>query len=181
MSRFANAATQRASRFFLLAFLLAPPAMAADVATWKGGATPPLELKDLSGTTRTLDQWRGKVIVVNFWATWCEPCIEEMPSLQRLGERHADRGLAVMGVNLAEGEARIRSFLAKTGVDMTILLDRDALAKNAWKVRGVPATYVIGRDGKIRFTIVGQVDFADPAIEKRITALLGKPARAGKR
>jgi thiol-disulfide isomerase/thioredoxin len=157
---------------WLLLPLLPALAHAAEIKPWKGGATPPMELKDLSGNVRKLSEWRGKVLVVNFWATWCEPCIEEMPSLHKLGQRHAARGLDVMGVNLAEGEARIQSFMKKTGVDMTVLLDRDGVAKTDWKVRGVPATYVIGRDGRIKFTIVGQVDFADPAVEKKITALL---------
>lgn len=165
-------ATLCASRFFLLLPLFAFSVNAVEVKPWNGGATPPLELKDLSGSVRTLADWRGKVLVVNFWATWCEPCIEEMPSLQKLGQRHAARGLDVMGVNLAEGEARIQSFMKKTGVDMTVLLDRDGVAKTDWKVRGVPATYVIGRDGRIKFTIVGQVDFADRALERKITALL---------
>ncbi len=170
-----------ASRFFLWVALVAGTAQAAEVRTWKGGPPPPLELKDLGGNPKSLGDWRGKVVVVNFWATWCEPCIEEMPSLQRLGERHASKGLAVMGVNLAEGEARIRSFMDKHGVNMTVLLDRDGIAKKDWKVRGVPATYVIGRDGRIRFSIVGQVDFADPAIEGRIVALLAPTKNKTKR
>ena len=87
-------ATLCASRFFLLLPLFAFSVNAVEVKPWNGGATPPLELKDLSGSVRTLADWRGKVLVVNFWATWCEPCIEEMPSLQKLGQRHAARGLA---------------------------------------------------------------------------------------
>lgn len=175
-----QSAAQFASRFFLFLAIAIGAAHAAEIRPWKGGATPPLALKDLTGATRTLADWRGKVLIVNFWATWCEPCIEEMPSLQRLGLRHASEGLDVLGVNLAEGEARIQAFLKRTDVDMTVLLDRDGVAKTAWKVHGVPATYVVDREGRIRFTIVGQVDFADPNIEKKITALLN-PAKPKKK
>ncbi|MBL8519407.1 MAG: TlpA family protein disulfide reductase [Betaproteobacteria bacterium] len=163
------------SRLFWLVLLVAGAAHGAEVRAWKGGSTPPLALKDMDGQVRTLDHWRGKVLVVNFWATWCEPCIEEMPSLQQLGARHAQRGLEVVAVNLGEGEARIASFLKKVDVRMAVLLDRDGVARQDWKVRGVPATFVIDRQGRVRYTIVGQVDFADAKVEQRIVALLPKP------
>ncbi len=109
---------------------------------------------------------------MNFWATWCEPCLEEMPSLQRLAERHAGRPLAVIGINLGEGEARIQGFVDRTGTAFPLLLDRDGDAKRAWRVNGVPTTFVIDARGKVRYTLVGGADFSDPAIESVITGLL---------
>jgi len=97
------------------------------------GDTPALELKDLQRTPRTLADYRGKVLILNFWATWCEPCIEEMPSLQKLRERLSGK-INVVGVNLGEGDTRIEKFMAKTGATFPVLLDRDGDAKIAWRV-----------------------------------------------
>lgn len=159
----------------LCLLLIVTPALAADWKPWKGGKTPALQLKDLQGQVRTLAEFRGSVVVLNFWATWCEPCVEEMPSLQRLAERHAGQSVVVLGVNLGEGEVRIQSFVAKTGTTFPLLLDRDGEAKKAWRVSGVPSTFLIDRTGRIRQFVVGEVDFAEPAIERAITKLASQP------
>jgi thiol-disulfide isomerase/thioredoxin len=155
------------------AFFCAISASGAELKPWKAGKTPPLALKDLQGQIRSLDQFRGKVLVVNFWATWCEPCVAEMPSLQKLKTRYADR-IEVVGVNLGEGEARIRPFIEKTGVSFPILLDRDGDARKLWKVNGVPSTFVMGTDGRVRYSIVGEVDFDDKEVASKIIALFPK-------
>ncbi|HEX4859547.1 MAG TPA: redoxin domain-containing protein [Usitatibacteraceae bacterium] len=151
------------------------PAGSGEIRPWRQGKTPPLMLKDIDGKPRSLAQFRGKVIVMNFWATWCEPCITEMPSLAELRKRHAGKPLEVIGVNLAEGEPRIRAFMNKTGIDFPLLRDDDGEAKKAWKVGGIPHTFVIDASGRVRFSIIGETDFADPAVEARILSLL-KPA-----
>ncbi len=131
-----------------------------------------MSLKDTQGQLRSIDEFRGKVVIVNFWATWCEPCIEEMPSLQRLKDRLPNDSFSVVGVNLGEGEARIKSFTDKTGTSFPILLDRDGVAKKSWKVNGVPATFVIDAAGKVRLWHVGVLDFSDPALVAQIEKLL---------
>lgn len=141
---------------------------------WRQGATPALALKDMRGELQSLDRYRGKVVVINFWATWCEPCVEEMPSLERLVERLGSGRVVVLGVNLAEGEARIRSFTEKTRVTFSLLLDRDGVARKAWKVGGVPATFVLDAKGKIRFSYVGVLDFSSPSVEHQIERLIQK-------
>lgn len=171
----------RLQTFLLLCLLFAAnAATSAEWTPWKGGKTPALQLKDMQGQVRTLAEFRGSVVVVNFWATWCEPCVEEMPSLQRLADRHAGRSLVVLGVNFGEGEARIQPFAARTGTTFPLLLDRDGDAKKAWRVTGVPSTFLIDRAGNIRQTLVGQADFADVAIESAVTKLLAGPAAARK-
>lgn len=139
---------------------------------WKGGKRPPLALNDLQGNARSLDQFKGKVLVVNFWATWCEPCIEEMPSLQRFRDRAPSGKVEVIGVNLGEGEARIKGFTERTGVSFPVLLDRDGIAKKDWKVNGVPATFVIDGRGRIRYTYVGVLDFDDKEVAARVLRLI---------
>lgn len=160
--------------------LVAGNAVSAEWKPWSGAATPPLKLRDLQGDWRTLTEFKGRVVVVNFWATWCEPCLEEMPSLQKLAERHADKPFAVIGVNLGEGEARIRGFVERTGTTFPLLLDRDGDVKRAWRVNGVPTTFVVDAAGRIRYSLVGGADFSEPGVESVIASLLAKnPGKSG--
>ena len=149
-------------------------AAAGELKPWTGGPTPPLVLKDVSGKEHRLDDYRGKVVVINFWATWCEPCREEMPSLNRLKAQMADTPFAILAVDMGEGEARIKAFLEKTPVDFTVLLDRDSAVSKSWKVRVLPTTLVLDPDTRIRYMVTGELDWSAPDIERRLRALLGK-------
>jgi thiol-disulfide isomerase/thioredoxin len=141
-----------------------------ELVPWMRGATPTLMLADLNNHTHTLAEYKGKTVVVNFWATWCEPCREEMPSLQRLARRMADRNLVVLTVDAGEAPERIRRFVAQTGIDLPVLLDRDSNTARAWQARVYPTSYVIGPDGQIRYYYVGALDWnAD-----RVTRVLDK-------
>ena len=146
---------------------LVVPAVGADADRFRAwtGPTPPLELKDLAGKTHTLADYRGRVLLVNFWATWCPPCRDEMPSLQTLHERLAARGFAILGVNYGEAAPRIESFLRGTPVGFPILRDPRHDAITAWRVRTLPASFLVGPDGQIRYTVVGELDWlADDAV-----------------
>ena len=149
-------------------------ALATTLTPWKHGRTPALTLKDMHGQARSIEEFRGKVVIVNFWATWCEPCIEEMPSLQKFMDRLDAGKFAVVGVNLGEAEARIQAFTDKTGTTFPILLDRDGVAKKSWKVNGVPTTFVLDGAGRIRFWYVGVLDFSDPSLAAQIGQLLAR-------
>lgn len=135
-------------------------------------AAPPLALKDLQGNLHMRDQYLGKVVIVNFWATWCEPCVEEMPSLERLSSRFPAEKIIVLGVNLGEGESRIKAFAEKNAVSFPLLLDRDGVAKRDWRVQGAPATYVLDRTGRIRFFYSGALNFSGSRIEQQIAGLI---------
>lgn len=149
-------------------------AAAGELKPWTGGATPPLVLRDLAGKEHRLDDYKGKVVVLNFWATWCEPCREEMPSLNRLKAQMADAPFAILAVDMGEGEGRVNAFLDKTPVEFPVLLDRDSAVSKAWKVRVLPTTLVIDPDNRIRYMAIGELDWSSPAIEKRLRALHGK-------
>ncbi len=144
---------------------------AGELKPWTGGPTPPLVLKDLSGKEHRLDDYRGKVVVINFWATWCEPCREEMPSLNRLKAQMADAPFAILAVDMGEGEGRIKAFLDKTPVDFPVLLDRDSAVSKAWKVRVLPTTLVLDPDTRTRYMAIGELDWSAPEVEKRLRAL----------
>jgi thiol-disulfide isomerase/thioredoxin len=163
---------------FAIAWLAAlVPAAQAELKPWSGAAeAPPIELRTLAGEPLALADLRGKVVVVNFWATWCEPCIEEMPSMQRLRDRLRGAPFEILAVNYQEGVPRIRAFLDKVPVTFPIVRDTDGAVARAWKVRVFPSSYVIDRAGRVRYAVVGSIDWSAPAIEKTLRELMSRPA-----
>jgi peroxiredoxin len=148
---------------------------------WAGGATPALALRTPAGEAVDLASLRGKVVLVNFWATWCAPCVEEMPALARLRARLAPRGFEVLAVNQGEMPARVTAFTERTGLDLTVLLDREKAVAKAWQVRALPTTFVVDRAGRIRLHAEGELD-TGPALEAAIVPLLPRerPASASR-
>lgn len=152
--------------------LAAGTAFAQEPKEWTGGPAPALALSDLQGKRHRLEDYRGKVVLVNFWATWCAPCREEMPSIGRLKSALAGRPFEVLAVNLAEPEARIRAFIAQVPMAFPVLLDHDMNVAKAWGARALPATYIIGPDGRIRYHYRGELDWSKESVRKRISGLL---------
>ena len=173
-----------AARLVLLCGLLLGLAGASGAAqevvlpVWTGGPTPPLALTDLDGRLHDLADYRGTVLLVNFWATWCAPCREELPSLQRLRDTLRGRPFEVLAVNVSEGEPRVTRFLADVPFRVPVLLDRNGDAQRAWRVRGLPATFLLDRQGAIRFWYLGELDWAQPAIRRTVESLLPASASA---
>ena len=160
---------------FFLSLLLVCVAVAGDaqeLKPWTGGAAPALVLRDLEGKRHRLEDYRGKVVLVNFWATWCEPCREEMPSIGRLRGSLAGRPFEVLAVNLGESEARIRRFIERVPMHFPVLLDRDTGVAKAWQARVLPASYVLGPDGNIRLSILGELDWSQESVRRAIVGLL---------
>jgi len=155
-----------------LIFLASALSGAADLKPWPGGLTPGLELQELDGRGHRLTDYGGKVVLVNFWATWCVPCRDEMPSIQRLKEKLAGMPFEVLAVNLDEPEARVRKFLSQMKVDFTVLLDPEMKVAKAWNARILPASFVIGPDGRIRYSLVGDLDWAHDHVVSRVAELL---------
>lgn len=159
-------------RFLALLLALALPASAQELKPWTGGATPALELSDMQGAKHRLADYRGKVVLVNFWATWCVPCRDEMPSIERLRSSLDNRRFAVLAVNLAEPESRIQKFLDAVRLNFPVLLDRDAKIARAWQAKMLPATYIVGPDGRIRYRHLGELDWSKPEIRAQIAGLM---------
>ena len=135
---------------------------------WRGGPAPALVLKDAEGKSVNLRDFRGSTVLVNFWATWCGPCVDELPAIDRLRERMAGTKFTVIAVDVGESAARVNAFLKKTPVGFAVLLDPDSELSRKWKVHGLPTTYVIGPDGRIRFYQVGDLDWGADAVYEQI-------------
>jgi thiol-disulfide isomerase/thioredoxin len=151
----------------------ATPPAGAQRRPWPAGTpTPPLSLPAWEAPAWSLAEARGQVVVINFWASWCEPCRAEMPSLAQLAQRHAADRLRVVTVNFRETDAAIRRFLAHTPIDLPILRDADGEAARAWRVSLFPTTVVIGRRGRPAFTVLGELDWASDVARAWIAPLL---------
>jgi len=148
---------------------------AGELRAWTGGATPALELKDVAGGIHRLEDYRGKVVLVNFWATWCGPCREEMPTIASLKKKLAGRPFAVLAVNVDEPESRVRAFLEKMPLDFPTVLDPEGRTTKAWKVRILPATFLIAPSGRIRYAATGELDWVNEQVVRLVSEMLPPP------
>lgn len=122
-----------------------------------------------------LKKLKGKVVLVNFWASWCPPCVHEMPSMQRLQNRFFAKGFTILGVNMAEDQKTVRHFLkTKVNVQFPILFDSEGAALKRWGVFAFPTSYIIGKKGQIRYAIFGGVDWEKESIVNKISRLLNE-------
>jgi thiol-disulfide isomerase/thioredoxin len=137
-----------------------------------GRPTPPLSLPGFDGPGFSLADARGRVVVLNFWAGWCEPCRSEMPSLDLLAARHEKDGLVVVAVNFRETDAAIRRFLDQMPIGLPVVRDADGAAARDWGVRVFPTTILVGRDGRARHTVIGEADWTGAETRQWIDALL---------
>jgi peroxiredoxin len=131
--------------------------------------------------THTLAEYRDQVVLLNLWATWCGPCVIEMPSIQRLYDRYRERGLRVVGVAVDDPPFadRVRAFVAEHQLTFDILHEGSGTIERSYRSRGLPATYIIGRDGRIRVIRQGATDWDTPAHRAVIEQLLRQTAGSG--
>lgn len=115
----------------------------------KRAEAPGIFLKTLDGGEHSPARQAGKVVLVNFWATWCQPCVREMPSIERLYRKYKARGLEIVAVSLDQGGEEVRAFAGKFGLTFPILLDPGHEARALYKVRGLPTTYLVDRQGRV--------------------------------
>jgi len=138
---------------------------------------PELELDDLEGKRWKLGAHAGKVVVVNFWATWCEPCRVEMPSLDAMALTLKPQGVVVCAINYKESAEVIRQFLQRMPFKSTILLDPDGDATSDWTPRVFPTTVLIGRNGKPTSLVVGDLDWVGSVAKGLLEPLLAAAPR----
>jgi cytochrome c biogenesis protein CcmG/thiol:disulfide interchange protein DsbE len=154
----------------LAAVLLAGALSGAAGAAGITGAAPDFSRADLRGNPVHLADYRGKVVLLNFWATWCGPCLDEMPVFARWQKQYGPQGLQVVGVSMDDDAAPVQRFLKKSPLDYPVVLGDTALAKLYGGVLGLPLTYLIDAQGKVEGRYLGGADLS--AVETQIKRLL---------
>jgi peroxiredoxin len=146
-----------------------------------GKPAPDFALNDINGKKVTLSEYKGNVIILNFWATFCGPCKEEMPSLNNLFLAFKKDGLIVLAVSTDDSEKPVQSFIKAKGLAFPVLLDKDQqVFFDRYAVLGLPTTFIIDRDGIIREKILGDRPWDAPEMKAKIGALLSKGNKNGK-
>ncbi|MDR2542561.1 MAG: TlpA family protein disulfide reductase [Treponema sp.] len=129
-------------------------------------------LQMLNGERVSLSSYRGKVVFLNFWATWCPPCRQEMPSMEVLYQRYKEHGLEMLAVNLRENPNEVRQFIQENGYTFPVLLDLDGRVGARYGVRGIPTTLIIDRQGRIIGRLVGSIYWDTSQVFEAFEALL---------
>lgn len=140
---------------------------------YKGNNAPyTIDLNDVYGTRVFKDNFRGQVTIVNFWATWCPPCVEEIPSLNRFKNKMADFPVELISINYAENRQTIIDFMDKIKVDFPVLLDKNGEFAKKWNVITYPSTFVIDKHGQIKYGVNAAIEWDDPELIALIKSLL---------
>ncbi|MGA7219909.1 MAG: TlpA disulfide reductase family protein [Candidatus Sulfotelmatobacter sp.] len=140
-----------------------------------GAAAPDFTVRD-SDRAVTLSQFKGQIVVLNFWATWCAPCIEEMPSLVQMQQRMRARGITVLAISVDVDENNYRRFLRDHGVNLLSVRDADQKSNALYGTFKFPETYVIDRNGVVRRKFIGAVDWTEPDVIEYLGKLSGSGA-----
>ena len=178
--------TLRTVLLLLTGWLIALPAMAAWEPPALGHtlnavptpvAAPEFTLMDMDDIRHSFSDYKGKVVLLNFWATWCPPCRREMPSMDRLYQKLKDHDFTVIAINQMEEMDHVFAYTGQLEVDptFTILFDMDSKVAEAFHVNGLPTTYLIDKQGRIRYRAVGGREFDHPEVEQLIQQLLKEP------
>ena len=142
----------------------------------KRAVAPDFQLKDLDGKTHRLSSYKGKVVLVNFWATWCPPCRREMPSMERLYQKLQGAPFTILAIDQIEGFDLVFAFTGELSPSPTfpILLDGKGEVSKQWRVPGLPSSYIIDKQGRIVYRAVGGREFDHPQIEKIFRELINE-------
>lgn len=166
------------SRILLTLILLGLPSIS--MAQQSGNGLTPLPnkplavdfvLTDIEGKQHRLSDYRGQVVIINFWATWCPPCRAEMPSMQRAWEQLEKEGILMLGINVGEDEDAIFQVTANYPVEFPLLMDQDSKVTNQWPVRGLPTTFVVDTEGRVVYRAIGGREWDGPDLLAAVRAL----------
>ena len=140
----------------------------------EGDQAPEFSLPALDGKAINLSSYRGKVVMVHFWATWCPPCVEELPALERLYRAYFGKDLEILAVSVDEGGAgAVEQFMRKNGFVLPVLLNPDQSVSRKYGTFKFPETYLVDREGIVRRKIIGAADWTSPEAQKFVQAMVG--------
>ena len=159
-----------------LAWLAAGAASSAaqgyQVQAWTAGhSAPEFAVADLSGHVWRLSELKGRAVLINFWASWCEPCLTEMPSLQTIAALYGPDKLVVLAVNFKQSMPTIQNFVQKTALQLPVLPDPQGLVAQQWGVRVFPSTVLVAADGQVRAVVQGELDWTSPPARRLLQTL----------
>ena len=157
-----------------LGLLLNGGAQAAGFEARPATPAPELKAQDLMGATRPMAAYRGKVVLLNFWASWCPPCLREMPSMERLRVKMTGRPLAIVPLDSAETPEEVNAYLSKMKLGFPILLDPDGSNTRRWKVFALPTTFLLDAQGRVRYVLTGPTEWDEGEALKVIESLLAE-------
>lgn len=152
--------------------VLAQPPSPFDIEKLSGQKAPEFALKDLSGGEVSLSSFKGKTVLLNFWATWCPPCKDELPTIEKLHQAMKHRGLVILAVSVDTSAAKVRDYVRERPVSFSVLLDTTLSVSRSYKVFSLPMTFIIDKRGVIVDKHFGHRDWSKPEMMKSIEALL---------
>ena len=161
-------------RLFILAVLLGMSSVlqAANLKPVEGNvAAPSLVLQDLHGKKHDLKDYKGQVVLVQFWATYCGPCRQEMPSMNKMKTKMGDVPFKILAVDMGETEAEVKQFVSEVKPEFTILMDEDGQSIGDWKIFAAPSNFIVGPDGNIKYTLFGGVEWDSEELIEKLKAV----------
>ncbi len=161
--------------FIVLFSLTGPfslPAQATNLKPVKGKvAAPALVLQDLQGKKHDLKDYKGQVVLVQFWATYCGPCRKEMPSMNKMMKKMGDVPFKILAVDMGETEEEVKQFVSEVKPEFTILMDEDGKSIGDWRVFAAPSNFIIDPEGNIRYTLFGGVEWDSEELIEKLKAV----------
>lgn len=154
--------------------MLTTSAWSAELQPLTPQAAPGLVLPDASGDHWQLQDFTGRVVLINFWASWCTPCLEEIPSLNALAAQFEAKDLQVIAVNVGENRRRVETVSRQLALRPIVLLDIDSNVFHDWQAAVLPASYIVDRQGRLRFQAIGIVDWGRPDVVAQIEQLMAE-------
>ncbi|MGB9715870.1 MAG: peroxiredoxin family protein [Thermodesulfovibrionales bacterium] len=139
-----------------------------------GSLPPDFTLNDLCGNKVTLSQFRGKVVILNFWSIWCGPCLAEMPSLNKLYLEFKDKGLIVLALAEDPAEKPLREYVKEKGLAFPVLIDKEKKVYFKYSLFGIPVSFLIDKKGYIAEKIIGESDWNSPKMKEKVVRLLNR-------
>lgn len=134
-------------------------------------AAPSLVLKDLQGKTHNLKDYKGQVVLVQFWATYCGPCRKEMPSMNKMKTKMGDVPFKILAVDMGETEEEVNQFVSEVKPEFTILMDEEGQSIGDWNVFAAPSNFIVGPDGNIKYTLFGGVEWDSEELIEKLKAV----------
>ncbi|VAW59953.1 hypothetical protein MNBD_GAMMA08-1118 [hydrothermal vent metagenome] len=162
--------------FFAFLTLLSTHIYAGNLITQLNNIKPASNFKlvDMDGNVHQLSDYKGKPIIVNFWATWCPPCREELPSMNRGWEKIKSQGIIMLAINVGEDEDTIFTFTGDYPIDFTVLLDQSGEVAKQWPIKGLPTTFVVDPQGRIVYRAIGGREWDSDKLLNLVRSLKSK-------